>query len=309
MSENHSAAAPGTPDVPPSSPVGHQGARVEITQRPALAVNGWLGVLVLAICIGVAILLASAGSGWIWAPIVVFVLVATSLVVVPPGQTSVVQFFGTYVGTVRRAGFWWVLPLTIRRRVSVRVRNFETNHLKVNDSDGNPVEIAAIVVWQVADTARSTYAVDSYEDFVSVQAEAALRHVANTHPYDDADSNQTSLRGATDVVAGELAAEVAERVAIAGVEIVEVRISHLAYAQEIAQAMLRRQQANAVVAARGRIVEGAVGMVEMALARLAEHEVVDLDEERKASMVSNLMVVLCGDQPASPIVNAGSLYQ
>ena len=235
-------------------------------------------------------------------------LVATSLVVVPPGQTSVVQFFGTYVGTVRRPGFWWVVPLSVRRRVSVRVRNFETNRLKVNDSDGNPVEIAAIVVWQVADTARSTYAVDSYENFVSVQAESALRHVANTHPYDDADTAGTSLRGATDVVAGELAAEVAERVSLAGVEIVEVRISHLAYAQEIAQAMLRRQQANAVVAARGRIVEGAVGMVEMALARLAEHEVVDLDEERKASMVSNLMVVLCGDQPASPIVNAGSLY-
>jgi regulator of protease activity HflC (stomatin/prohibitin superfamily) len=298
MSENQ--------EVPASTPVGHQGARVDITQRPALATNGWFGVIALAVCVAIAFLLV--GTGWIWLPIVVFVLVATSLVVVAPGQTSVVQFFGTYVGTVRRAGFWWVLPLTVRRRVSVRVRNFETNRLKVNDSDGNPVEIAAIVVWQVADTARSTYAVDSYENFVSVQAEAALRHVANTHPYDDADTNETSLRGATDVVAGELAAEVAERVSIAGVEIVEVRISHLAYAQEIAQAMLRRQQASAVVAARSRIVEGAVGMVELALARLADHDVVDLDEERKASMVSNLMVVLCGDQPPSPIVNAGSLY-
>jgi regulator of protease activity HflC (stomatin/prohibitin superfamily) len=265
-------------------------------------------VVVLALCVWGIVVAANDSSRWIWLPIVVAVLVAASLAVVPPGQTSVIQFFGTYVGTVRRPGFWWVLPLTVRRRVSIRVRNFETNHLKVNDSDGNPVEIAAIVVWQVADTARSTYAVDSYGNFVSVQAESALRHVANTHPYDDAESNETSLRGATDVVAGELAAEVAERVAIAGVEIVEVRISHLAYAQEIAQAMLRRQQANAVVAARSRIVEGAVGMVELALARLAEHEVVDLDEERKASMVSNLMVVLCGDQPASPIVNAGSLY-
>jgi regulator of protease activity HflC (stomatin/prohibitin superfamily) len=288
------------------TPVGHEGAHVEITQRPAFALNGWWGVVALVACALVAYLLV--GSGWIWLPIVVFLLVATALVVVPPGQTSVVQFFGTYVGTVRRPGFWWVLPLTVRRRVSVRVRNFETNRLKVNDSEGNPVEIAAIVVWQVADTARSTYAVDSYENFVSVQAEAALRHVANTHPYDDAESNETSLRGATDVVAAELAAEVAARVSIAGVEIVEVRISHLAYAQEIAQAMLRRQQANAVVAARGRIVEGAVGMVELALQRLAEHDVVDLDEERKASMVSNLMVVLCGDQPPSPVVNAGSLY-
>ena len=299
---------PATPTSPASTPVGHQGARVEITQRHALAVNGWLGVVVLALCVGAVLLLMGGSSGWLWLPIVVFVLVAASLVVVPPGQTSVIQFFGTYVGTVQRTGFWWVLPLTIRHRVSVRVRNFETNRLKVNDSDGNPVEIAAIVVWQVADTARSTYAVDDYENFVSVQSESALRHVANTHPYDDAQNRETSLRGSTDIVAGELATEVAERVSIAGVEIVEVRISHLAYAQEIAQAMLRRQQANAVVAARTRIVEGAVGMVELALARLAEHDVVDLDEERKASMVSNLMVVLCGDQPPSPVVNTGSLY-
>ena len=247
-------------------------------------------------------------AGWAWVPIAVGVIIAPSLVVVPPGQTSVVQFFGSYVGTVRRSGFWWVLPLTVRRRVSIRVRNFETSRLKVNDLDGNPVEIAAIVVWQVADTARSTYAVDNYENFVSVQAESALRHVATRHPYDDAEGSETSLRGSTDIVAGELAHEVAERVAIAGVEVVEVRISHLAYAPEIAQAMLRRQQANAVVAARSRIVEGAVGMVEMALDRLAAHEVVELDEERKASMVSNLLVVLCGDQPPSPVVNAGSLY-
>jgi hypothetical protein len=304
-----SDSQPATPSAASTpSPVGHEGARVEITQRPALALNGWFGVIVVALCawgFGAAL---EAGSAWFWPPLVIGVLVALSLVIVPPGQTSVIQFFGRYVGTVRRPGFWWVLPLTIRHRVSVRVRNFETNRLKVNDSDGNPVEIASIVVWQVADTARSTYAVENYENFVSVQAEAALRHVANTHPYDNAESDETSLRGSTDIVARELAAEVAERVAIAGVEIVEVRISHLAYAQEIAQAMLRRQQASAVVAARSRIVEGAVGMVELALERLADHEVVDLDEERKASMVSNLMVVLCGDQPPSPIVNAGSLY-
>jgi regulator of protease activity HflC (stomatin/prohibitin superfamily) len=188
------------------------------------------------------------------------------------------------------------------------VRNFETNHLKVNDAEGNPVEIAAIVVWQVVDTAKSTYAVENYNNFVTVQAESALRHVATSHPYDDNTGAGTSLRGSTDVVAAELAHEVADKVAVAGVEIVEVRISHLAYAQEIAQAMLRRQQANAVVAARSRIVEGAVGMVELALNRLTENGVVSLDEERTANMVSNLMVVLCGDQPPSPIVNAGSLY-
>ncbi len=289
-------------------PVGHDGVRVDIAERPALAVNGWLGVAVAAACGWGMYYTGEHDAGLLWLPLVVFLLVVTALVVVPPGQTSVVQFFGSYVGTVRRPGFWWVLPLAIRRQVSVRVRNFETNHLKVNDADGNPVEIAAIVVWQVADTARSTYAVDSYRDFVTVQSESALRHVATSHPYDDTTDAGTSLRGSTDIVAGELAREVAERVSVAGVEIVEVRISHLAYAQEIAQAMLRRQQANAVVAARTRIVEGAVGMVELALARLAEHDIVELDEERKASMVSNLMVVLCGDQPPTPVVNAGSLY-
>lgn len=291
-----------------TGPVGHEGARVDISQRPALAVNGWFGVIVLALCALAGWWAVGNNQGLLWLPILVFALVATSLDIFPPGQMLVVQFFGRYVGTVARPGFWWVLPLTIRRRVSVRVRNFETNHLKVNDADGNPVEIAAIVVWQVADTAKSTYAVDSYQNFVTVQAESALRHVATSHPYDDSTGAGTSLRGSTDIVAGQLAEEVAERVSIAGVEIIEVRISHLAYAPEIAQAMLRRQQANAVVAARSRIVEGAVGMVEMALGRLAEHEVVELDEERKASMVSNLLVVLCGEQPPSPVVNAGSLY-
>jgi SPFH domain / Band 7 family len=289
-------------------PVGHQGARVDITQRPALALNGWFGVIVLAACVAGMVLAAQHSASLLWLPGAVFILVVLSLVIVPPGRTSVIQFFGRYVGTVSRPGFWWVLPLTVRRGVSVRVRNFETNRLKVNDADGNPVEIAAIVVWQVVDTAKSTYAVENSLDFVSVQAESALRHVATSHPYDDTTGVGSSLRGSTDVVAGELAREVAERVAVAGVEIVEVRISHLAYASEIAQAMLRRQQANAVVAARSRIVEGAVGMVELALNRLTEHGVVSLDEERTASMVSNLMVVLCGDQPASPVVNAGSLY-
>jgi regulator of protease activity HflC (stomatin/prohibitin superfamily) len=192
--------------------------------------------------------------------------------------------------------------------VSLRVRNFETNHLKVNDRDGNPVEIAVIVVWQVCDTARALYAVDDYPAFVRVQAESALRHVATTHPYDDPEAGRPSLRGATDIVASELAEQMAQRVGIAGVEIVEVRISHLAYAPEIAQVMLRRQQANAVVAARERIVDGAVGMVQMALDQLSERNVVELDEERRAAMVSNLMVVLCSDQPASPVVNTGTLY-
>lgn len=291
---------------PEATPVGHSGTRVDIHERPAWAINGWIGVVVVAACIAGAAGLA--GSAWIIGPIVVGSLVATSLVIVQPGHTKVVRFFGTYVGTIRRTGLWWILPLSDRRSLSIRVRNFETNHLKVNDADGNPVEIAAIVVWQVADTSRAVYAVDDYLNFVQVQAESALRHVATTHPYDNPEDEGTSLRGSVDVVAEELAQEVAQRVMIAGLEIVEVRISHLAYASEIAQAMLRRQQANAVVAARSRIVEGAVGMVEMALARLDERGVVELDEERKAAMVSNLLVVLCGDQPASPVVNTGSLY-
>ena len=294
---------------PEATPVGHSGVRVEIHERPAWAISGWAGVLVVLACIAAIIFLVESSiAALAIAPALAALVISTSLVIVQPGQTKVVRFFGSYVGTVRRSGLWWILPLADRRNLSIRVRNFETNHLKVNDADGNPVEIASIVVWQVADTSRAIYAVDDYVNFVQVQAESALRHVATTHPYDDPTGEGTSLRGSTDVVAAELAHEVAQRVAIAGVEIVEVRISHLAYASEIAQAMLRRQQASAVVAARSRIVEGAVGMVELALARLNERGIVELDEERKAAMVSNLMVVLCGDQPASPVVNTGTLY-
>jgi regulator of protease activity HflC (stomatin/prohibitin superfamily) len=294
---------------PTPAPVGHSRASVEIHERDAWAISGWFGVIVIAVCIGAAILLANTSvKGLVAVPIVVGVVILASLTIVQPGQTRVVRFFGRYVGTLRRTGLSSILPLSDRRNVSIRVKNFETNHLKVNDAEGNPVEIAAIVVWQVADTSRALYAVDDYLNFVKVQAESALRHVATTHPYDDAAGEGLSLRGSTDVVAGELATEMAERVTIAGVEIVEVRISHLAYASEIAQVMLRRQQANAVVAARSRIVDGAVGMVELALERLSERNIVDLDEERKAAMVSNLMVVLCSDQPASPVVNTGTLY-
>ncbi len=294
---------------PEATPVGHSGTRVDIHERPAWAISGWAGVVVVVACIAGTILLAqSSVSGVAIAPALAALVVLTSLVIVQPGQTKVIRFFGSYVGTIRRTGLWWIVPLADRRSLSIRVRNFETNHLKVNDADGNPVEIAAIVVWQVADTSRAVYAVDDYVTFVQVQAESALRHVATTHPYDDAAGEGTSLRGNVDVVAAELAEEVAQRVTIAGVEIVEARISHLAYASEIAQAMLRRQQANAVVAARSRIVEGAVGMVDLALSRLDERGIVELDEERKAAMVSNLLVVLCGDQPASPVVNTGTLY-
>ena len=208
-----SANAP-TDRPPEAAPVGHAGTRVEVQERPAWAITGWAGVLVVAACI--AACFALAGSGWLAAPIVIGVIVASSLMIVQPGQTKVVRFFGTYVGTIRRTGLWWTVPLADRRSLSIRVRNFETNRLKVNDADGNPVEIAAIVVWQVADTAQAVYAVDDYVNFVQVQAESALRHVATTRPYDDPSGDETSLRGSTDVVAGELAQEMAERVAIAG---------------------------------------------------------------------------------------------
>lgn len=296
-------------EKPNAVPVGHMGARVDITERKALSINGWFGVIVIAVSIVAFYVLIRNHDGVVAAiPAVIGAVVFTSLVVVQPGQTRVVRFFGSYVGTVRDTGLSWILPFSDRRNVSIRVRNFETSHLKVNDADGNPVEIASIVVWQVADTSRALFAVDDYLNFIRVQAESALRHVATTRPYDDPTEKGLSLRGSTDIVAEELAKEMAQRVAIAGLEIVEVRISHLAYAPEIAQAMLRRQQANAVVAARSRIVDGAVWMVEMALSRLSERGIVELDEERKAAMVTNLMVVLCGDQPVSPIVNAGTTY-
>jgi len=303
-------------------PVGHDGTRVEVNESRAWAVSGFLALLFALVLLGVGIwqivlgvqaaVAEEAGMGLPFTLggicVVLAILVATPLMVIAPGETRVVQFFGRYIGTVRRTGLTWVVPLSTRRRVSVRVRNFETNALKVNDADGNPVEIAAIVVWQVADTAKATFAVESYDNFVAVQSEAALRHVATTHPYDDNTGHGTSLRGSTDVVSDELAHEVAARIAVAGVEIIEVRISHLAYAPEIAQVMLQRQQAGAVVAARTRIVDGAVGMVEMALDRLSERHIVELDNERRAAMVSNLLVVLCGDSRATPVVNTGSLY-
>jgi hypothetical protein len=302
------------PQQPGARPVGRGG--VDVAERPAWQGNGFLGVLVGFALVGVSIWLfvRAHGDASGAAPVpglvalALAVVVLSSLTVVQPGRTKVVQFFGRYAGTVRRAGLVCTIPLATRRPVSVRVRNFETARMKVNDATGNPVEIATIVVWQVSDTAKATFAVEQYAAFVETQSEAAVRHVAGTYPY-DAGEGEESLRGSTDQISAELADEVAARVAVAGVEIVETRISHLAYAPEIAQAMLQRQQAAAVVAARSTIVEGAVGMVELALDKLSARHVVELDEERKASMVSNLLVVLCGDSRVTPVVNTGTLYQ
>lgn len=308
--------------------------------RPAFRLNGFLMLLVLLV-VGAAGLIggvaatdavradggpgAAIGAGAGYVIVGVAVVLLTGLTTVSPNEAKVLQFFGRYIGSVADPGFFWVVPLTTRRRISLRVRNFETQKLKVNDFDGNPVEIAAVVVYRVVDSFKSAFAVDDYEEYVQTQSEAAVRHLATVHPYDAApeaaptgfavtadsapagDSAPTSLRNGTEV-AEELTAELRERTALAGIEILEARITHLAYAPEIAQSMLVRQQAAQVVAARSRIVEGAVGMVGMALQRLTDEGMVDLDEERRASMVSNLLVVLCGDRSAQPVVNTGTLY-
>jgi hypothetical protein len=297
---------------PAGVPVGHGGARVEITERRAQTMDGLLGVVAVVVLF---VLAASAeddggvGFGVVGGVVALVAgLVFSGIRIVGPGDTMVLQFFGRYVGTIRNPGLRLAMPLVVGRKVSVKVRNFETNELKVNDADGNPVNIAGIIVWQVADTAKAVFAVENYTEFVRVQSEAALRHVASSHPYDNAGPGEESLRGSTDVVAAELAAEVAARIAIAGLEVVEARISSLAYAPEIAHAMLQRQQAAAVIAAREKIVEGAVSMVQGALRQLEMNDIVTLDEERKAAMVSNLLVVLCSSSAASPVVNTGSLY-
>jgi regulator of protease activity HflC (stomatin/prohibitin superfamily) len=237
------------------------------------------------------------------------VLCFFGLTVVNPNQARVIQLFGEYKGTLKEQGFWWVNPLTLRRRVSLRVRNFESSKLKVNDHDGNPIEIAAVVVWRVVETAEAVFHVDDYEQFVHVQSEAAVRNLATSYPYDAHEEGQMSLRVSATEINHRLREEIHERLSRAGVEVIEARLSHLAYAPEIASAMLRRQQASAIIAARQKIVEGAVSMVEMALAQLSAKQIVQLDEERKAAMVSNLLVVLCSDRDAQPVVNAGTLYQ
>ncbi len=237
------------------------------------------------------------------------IVLLAGLFVVNPNEARVLQLFGSYSGTAREAGLRWANPFYTKRHISLRVRNFESGKLKVNDSDGNPIEIAAVVVWRVVDTAEACFEVDDYEHYVKVQTEAAVRNLATRYPYDAHDEQTVSLRGATATVAGDLKHEVQERLAKAGVEVIEARLSHLAYAPEIASAMLRRQQAGAVIAARTKIVEGAVSMVEMALEKLDRSTQVRLDDERKAAMVSNLLVVLCADREAQPVVNTGTLYQ
>jgi hypothetical protein len=294
--------------------------RPRVHERRAVGTPGLplLLVALLVMAAGVALVAVGASSDGVVSGVLVgvgvVVLVAGfvtlfGLTQVAPGEARVCQLFGRYQGTIRQDGLRWVNPFTSRRRISTRLRNHETAALKVNDAYGNPIELAAVVVWQVQDTAQAVFEVDDYVRFVSFQTDTAVRHIATSYPYDRFDDNGLSLRENSEEITERLSAEIAARVDSAGVRIIESRFTHLAYAPEIASAMLQRQQAGAIVAARRTIVDGAVGMVEAALGRIAEQDIVELDEERKASMVSNLLVVLCGERAAQPVLNTGSLYQ
>jgi hypothetical protein len=295
-------------------------ANPTVVEQPASRLSG-ITILVLGIATlagGIVLVwlaskhTAGVKSALIWAAIVLFFISSlelSGLTPVAPGKARVVQLFGRYRGTIREPGLQWVNPITKRIAVSTRIRNLESAQAKVNDADGNPIEIAAVVVWEVRDTAKAVYAVDDFTRFVAIQTETAVRHIASSYPYDNRGSGALSLRDNADEITQRLSAELGERVRSAGVHVIETRLTRLSYAPEIAQAMLRQQQASAVVGARQRIVEGAVGMVKLALERLEDEGVVELDEERKAAMVSNLLVVLCSEQATQQVVNTGSLYQ
>ncbi|MEW5355315.1 SPFH domain-containing protein [Streptomyces sp. 16-176A] len=314
-------AAPSTADGGPGAADLPDMPAPQVREFPAHSIKGGLALLLGLVGLVIAVVLVVAGSavtatGPKVALIVVGIVIGIAallamcgLNMVAPGEARVVQLFGRYRGTIREDGLRWVNPLTSREKISTRVRNHETAVLKVNDAYGNPIELAAVVVWKVRDTAQASFEVDNYLEFVSTQTEAAVRHIAIEYPYDAHDEAGLSLRGNAEEITEKLALELHARVEAAGVQIIESRFTHLAYAPEIASAMLQRQQAGAVVAARREIVDGAVGMVETALARIAERDIVELDDERKAAMVSNLMVVLCGDRAPQPILNTGTLYQ
>jgi len=287
-----------------------------MNENRAHSISGIPTAIVVVLCfLGCGALFFGGGAtqqpGYVIAAVIAFVILVfltKGFFQVQPNQGMVVQLFGRYAGTVREEGLRWTNPFYAKRPVSLRVRNFESSKLKVNDSDGNPIEIAAVIVWQVVDTAEAVFQVDDYENYVHIQSESALRQMAQSYPYDSHDDNKPSLRSHGDEITTHLRDEIQERLGKAGVKVIEARISHLAYAQEIAQAMLQRQQAGAIIAARTKIVEGAVSMVEMALEQLSQRGVVQLDEERKAAMVSNLLVVLCGERGTQPVLNTGTLY-
>jgi len=288
-----------------------------VTETRAWRMSGYIGLLILVALIVFNVLLLRAGILadnvqvlWAFIPIMfAIMLIAAGFVVVQPNDARVLILFGKYIGSIRDSGFHWANPFASKRHVSLRIRNFNSERIKVNDLHGNPVEIAAVVVWQVVDSARALFDVDNYVQFVDIQSETAIRALASEYPYDTQEEDEVSLRGNVQEISEKMKNTVQTRLDIAGVTVLESRISHLAYAQEIAQAMLRRQQAQAIIAARKKIVEGAVGMVDMALRALSEQNIVDLDQDKKATMVNNLMVALVSDREVSPIINTGTLYQ
>ena len=288
----------------------------KITEKDANKLNGLLLLFISIALLAAAIYLLvlgvksnSPGVLWIFFPsLLIFFLLVKGLTIIQPNDSRVLILFGKYTGTIRQSGFWWVNPFTIKRHVSLRIRNFNSEKIKVNDLHGNPIEIAAVVVWKVVDSARATFDVENYEQFVDIQSETAIRTLTSQYPYDTNEGEKESLRSSPTEVAENLKKELQSRLDITGIEIVEARITHLAYAQEIAQAMLRRQQAQAIVAARFKIVEGAVGMVDNALRSLSELKIIELDDEKKAQMVNNLLVALVADREAQPVINTGTIY-
>ena len=289
----------------------------KIVEKQANKLNGFLMLFVLLVLIALEVYLflgmivtKNPQILWLLIPLLLIIILTSSgFIVVQPNESRVLIFFGKYIGTVRNSGFWWVNPFTIKRRVSLRIRNFNSDKIKVNDLHGNPIEIGAVVVWKVIDSAKAVFDVENYEEFVDIQSETAIRSLASEYPYDTEDETMSSLRGSPQEIADNLKGQLEKRLEVAGVDILESRISHLAYAQEIAQAMLRRQQAQAIIAARTKIVEGAVGMVEMALNSLSQQNIVTLDEDKKATMVNNLMVALVSEHDVQPVINTGTLYQ
>ncbi len=288
-----------------------------VTERRAWRMSGFLGFFLLVAFIAIDIYALRAGIVanntnvlWFFVPFTLFtVIFGAGLTVVQPNEARVLVLFGSYAGSIRESGFWWVNPLVTKRHLSLRIRNFNSEKIKVNDLHGNPIEIGAVIVWQVVDTSRALFDVENYAQFVDIQSETAIRALASEYPYDTQRDDETSLRGSQQEISEMLKRTVQTRLEIAGVSVIESRISHLAYSPEIAQAMLRRQQAQAIIAARQKIVEGAVGMVEMALRQLSEQNIIELDNDKRATMVNNLMVALVSDREVSPVINTGTLYQ
>lgn len=280
-----------------------------MVEKQAWKMNGFVGILLIAMLL--------AGSGYLFfnekfvlatALLIVSIIFATGVAIVQPNQAVVVIFFGKYLGSIRTSGFFITVPLTFRKTISLRVRNFESKTMKVNDVEGNPIEIAAVTVFKVVDSAKAVFDVDNYETFVKVQSETAIRHVATKYPYDNFDDDRMSLRANAEEVSNELQQELQERLGVAGVEVIEARLTHLAYSTEIANAMLQRQQAAAIISARKKIVEGAVGMAQMAIQQLEKDNIIELDDERKVNMINNLMVAIVSDKSTQPVINTGSLY-